>query len=96
MEMHEVPDPVIENDTDVLLKMSTVGVCGSDVHYYRIAGLAKCIEFLFNFSLQIIIEQDQDDTDYDKKHEESIQPESPTVFIFFFQCVVPPNDWARR
>jgi L-iditol 2-dehydrogenase len=34
MEMFEVPDPVIKNDTDVLVRMTTVGVCGSDVHYY--------------------------------------------------------------
>ena len=33
--MVELPDPVIINDTDVLIKMQTVGVCGSDVHYYK-------------------------------------------------------------
>ena len=35
MEMMDVPDPKIENDTDVLIKMRVVGVCGSDVHYYE-------------------------------------------------------------
>jgi len=34
MEIREVPDPKIERDTDVLLKVEAVGVCGSDVHYY--------------------------------------------------------------
>jgi L-iditol 2-dehydrogenase len=34
MELMEVPKPEIINDTDVLIKMKTVGVCGSDVHYY--------------------------------------------------------------
>jgi L-iditol 2-dehydrogenase len=34
MEMFEVPDPKITNDTDVLIRMTNVGVCGSDVHYY--------------------------------------------------------------
>jgi L-iditol 2-dehydrogenase len=34
MEMMDVPDPVIKNDKDVLIRMHTVGVCGSDVHYY--------------------------------------------------------------
>ena len=34
MEMAEVPDPKIINDTDVLIKMERVGVCGSDIHYY--------------------------------------------------------------
>lgn len=34
MELMEVPKPDIVNDNDVLIKMKTVGVCGSDVHYY--------------------------------------------------------------
>ncbi len=34
MEMREVPDPAIEAPTDVKIKMGSVGVCGSDVHYY--------------------------------------------------------------
>lgn len=34
MEMMEWPDPMITKDTDVLLKLETVGVCGSDIHYY--------------------------------------------------------------
>ncbi|HYW94937.1 MAG TPA: alcohol dehydrogenase catalytic domain-containing protein [Bacteroidales bacterium] len=34
MEMREIPDPMIVNDTDVLIRMKTIGVCGSDVHYY--------------------------------------------------------------
>ncbi len=29
-----VPDPVLQLDTDVLLRLAVVGVCGSDVHYY--------------------------------------------------------------
>lgn len=35
MEMIEVPDPQIVQPTDVLIRMKTVGVCGSDVHYYE-------------------------------------------------------------
>jgi len=35
MEMRDVPAPAIEKDTDVLLKIEWVGVCGSDVHYYE-------------------------------------------------------------
>jgi L-iditol 2-dehydrogenase len=33
-EIREVPDPVIVRDTDVLIKIMTVGVCGSDIHYF--------------------------------------------------------------
>ena len=34
MEIHEVPDPVLTGPDGVLLKMTVVGVCGSDIHYY--------------------------------------------------------------
>jgi L-iditol 2-dehydrogenase len=34
MEMFDLPDPKIKNDHDVLIKMKSLGVCGSDLHYY--------------------------------------------------------------
>jgi L-iditol 2-dehydrogenase len=34
MEMRNIPEPMIINDTDVKIKMAVVGVCGSDIHYY--------------------------------------------------------------
>lgn len=34
MEMVEKPMPQIINNTDVLIRMKVVGVCGSDIHYY--------------------------------------------------------------
>jgi len=34
MEVREAPAPKIERNTDVLLKVESIGVCGSDVHYY--------------------------------------------------------------
>jgi len=33
--VREVPAPQLLNDTDVLLDVDVVGVCGSDLHYYR-------------------------------------------------------------
>lgn len=35
MELRDVPAPEIKSPDDVLLKISTVGVCGSDIHYYK-------------------------------------------------------------
>ena len=35
MQVADVPQPKIEKDGDVLLKIEMVGVCGSDVHYYE-------------------------------------------------------------
>jgi len=34
MEMLEVPEPAITGPKDVKIRMSVVGVCGSDIHYY--------------------------------------------------------------
>ncbi len=33
-EIRQLPEPKIENETDVLIRVKTVGVCGSDMHYY--------------------------------------------------------------
>jgi L-iditol 2-dehydrogenase len=35
MQMIMVPKPQIINPDDILIKMSSVGVCGSDIHYYN-------------------------------------------------------------
>lgn len=34
MELRDVPEPLILNPDDVKIKMSVVGICGSDVHYF--------------------------------------------------------------
>lgn len=35
MKVMETPKPVLQRPTDVLLRINTVGVCGSDMHYYK-------------------------------------------------------------
>ncbi len=48
MKMLTVPDPKIEKDTDVLIRMKTVGVCGSDVHYYTTGKIgSQVVEYPF-------------------------------------------------
>lgn len=43
-----VPAPQIVHDTDVLIKIRTVGVCGSDVHYYTTGRIgSQIVEFPF-------------------------------------------------
>jgi L-iditol 2-dehydrogenase len=34
MEMREIPEPLISGPSDVKIKMITIGICGSDIHYY--------------------------------------------------------------
>ena len=41
MEMQEVPTPTITQDTEVLVKMARVGICGSDVHYFTEGGIGS-------------------------------------------------------
>lgn len=48
MEMQEVPLPALQNPTDVLIKMVTVGICGSDVHYFAEGGIgSQRVEYPF-------------------------------------------------
>ena len=48
MEMMEVPTPKVINNTDVLIRMKTIGVCGSDVHYYETGRIgAQVVDYPF-------------------------------------------------
>lgn len=48
MELRDIPEPVIKKDTDVLLKVESVGVCGSDVHYFETGRIgSQVVEFPF-------------------------------------------------
>ncbi len=48
MEMITLPNPKIINDTDVLIKMQRVGVCGSDIHYYTTGKIgSQVVEYPF-------------------------------------------------
>lgn len=41
MEMRDVPAPTLTGETDVLIKMARVGICGSDVHYFAEGGIGS-------------------------------------------------------
>ena len=43
MEMRTIPDPKITTDTDVLIRMERIGVCGSDVHYYTTGRIGSMV-----------------------------------------------------
>jgi L-iditol 2-dehydrogenase len=48
MEMMTWPDPEIKNDHDVLIRLESVGVCGSDIHYYATGRIgSQVVEFPF-------------------------------------------------
>jgi len=43
VELRDVPEPTIQKDNDVLLKIEMVGVCGSDLHYYETGRIGRQI-----------------------------------------------------
>lgn len=46
MEVREAPDPQVRTGNDVLLRIDNVGVCGSDMHYYRTGRIGtQVVEF---------------------------------------------------
>lgn len=48
MKLTEVPDPVLTNEQDVKIKLSTIGVCGSDIHYYAEGNIgSQVVEYPF-------------------------------------------------
>lgn len=47
-ETRQVPEPKLARDTDVLIRVKMVGVCGSDIHYYTIGRIgSQIIQFPF-------------------------------------------------
>lgn len=36
--VEEVPDPVIQEPTDAIIKITSTGICGSDLHLYEVMG----------------------------------------------------------
>ncbi len=48
MEMTERPKPLLKNADDVLIRIKTVGVCGSDIHYFTEGKIGtQVVEFPF-------------------------------------------------
>lgn len=48
MVIADTPDPVLQDDSQVLLRIEAVGVCGSDVHYYRSGRIGnRIVEYPF-------------------------------------------------
>ena len=38
MRVVEVPDPVLREPTDAIIKVTSSGICGSDLHLYEVLG----------------------------------------------------------
>ena len=38
MRVDTVPDPTIEHPTDAIIRVTSTGICGSDLHLYEVLG----------------------------------------------------------
>ncbi len=48
MQLRDVPEPRVEKEMDVLLKVEMVGICGSDLHYYETGRIGRqVVEYPF-------------------------------------------------
>ncbi len=48
LEVRRIAEPVIKSDTEVLVKVASVGLCGSDVHYYETGRIgSQVVEYPF-------------------------------------------------
>jgi L-iditol 2-dehydrogenase len=57
-EIVEQPAPVLQNPTDVLLRITRVGICGSDLHYYtqgRIGDQIVCFPFCVGHECSAVV-----------------------------------------
>ena len=38
VEVQDVPDPVIQEPTDAIVRITSTAICGSDLHLYEVLG----------------------------------------------------------
>lgn len=43
LELRDVPEPDIQQPTDVKVRMKAIGVCGSDIHYYKTGRIGSMV-----------------------------------------------------
>ena len=60
IEQQNIPEPELKNDTDVVVRIKMVGVCGSDIHYYttgRIGSQVVQYPFIVGHEVAGVIER---------------------------------------
>jgi len=81
MQFKEVPEPKITSNNDVLIRITRVGVCGSDIHYYKSGKIGnQVIRYPFPLgheSAGIIEKAGKDVTDFKPGDRVAIDPAMP-------------------
>ena len=90
MEMRDTESPVIKNDDDVIVKISNVGICGSDLHYFQHGKLGDNVvrepHILGHEASGIVMDKGKGVTEFNEGDRVVIEPGLPC-----FTC-----DYCRR
>ncbi|MFW6132314.1 MAG: zinc-dependent alcohol dehydrogenase [Planctomycetota bacterium] len=78
VEIRDQPVPVLQRPGDVLLRVETVGVCGSDMHYYRSGRIGtQVVQFPWLIGHEMsatVVEADADATGVDVAQRVAVDP----------------------
>jgi len=70
----DVPDPAIQHPTDAIVRMTTTGLCGSDLHLYEVmAAFLGEGDILGHEPMGIVEEAPQAYEAFQKKHDGAIK-----------------------
>ena len=98
MEMMEIPESVIVKPNDVRIKMSVVGICGSDIHYYTQGQIgSQVVEYPFAVGHEgagIVVETGKDVRRVKKGDIIAIEPAMPCWECD--QCLAGRHHTCRR
>lgn len=74
MEVREVHDPIIEESTDAIIKITATGICGSDLHLYHQGDLFMDPGFVIGHEPMGIVEEVGKDVKTLKKGDRVVIP----------------------
>ena len=67
LELLDVPKPDLSNNDDVLLNVCSVGICGSDIHYYLEGGIGDTVveyPFVIGHECVAVVDKTGDSVDH--------------------------------
>jgi threonine dehydrogenase-like Zn-dependent dehydrogenase len=74
VQVDEVPDPRIEEPTDAIIKVTSTGLCGSDLHLYAVLGMFIDAGDVLGHEPMGVVEEVGDQVDHIKKGDRVVIP----------------------
>jgi len=98
MELREVPDPAPPGKGELLLKIETVGICGSDIHYYATGRIGEqVVQYPFTVGHECaatVLETGDDNTGFKPGDRVAVDPAMPCYECD--QCLVGREHTCRN